>query len=87
MRYLVSTCLYTNNISHTLFNEVSVTAQLDVLYPESATFKVGFSNHETMTAELDLSAKLHVNKTKWAVLNLKPISGAKLSKMKVGENG
>ena len=55
-------------------NEISVSAPLEILYPESVVFKVVINDTETLSATVCLSTNLHINETKWLILHLEPES-------------
>lgn len=55
-------------------NDLSVSAPLSKLYPESITFRVVFQNHENLVAKCDLSSTVRINETQWLILNLRPES-------------
>lgn len=50
-------------------NEISISAPLELLYPESVVFKV-IINNETLSATVNLSTNLHINEMKWLILHL-----------------
>lgn len=53
-------------------NEISISAPLDILYPQTAVFKVVLDNKQALVAEVELSTVLHVNEPKWLILHLEP---------------
>eukprot|EP00979_Chaetoceros_neogracilis_P015865 scaffold6631_cov287-Chaetoceros_neogracile.AAC.6 len=55
-------------------NEISISAPLELLYSESAVFKVMIGNNESLVAEVELSKVLHANEPKWMILHLEPES-------------
>lgn len=54
-------------------NEISISAPLELLYFESAAFKVKIGN-EILVAKVELSKVLHINEPKWLILHLEPES-------------
>jgi len=59
-------------------NELIVTSEkLSSLFSSTATFRVKFDEHgqEDMIAKFQISRRLHVNETKWLILNLRPSEG------------
>ena len=52
-------------------NEISISAPLELLYSESAAFKVKIGN-ECLVAQVELDKVLHINEPKWLILHLEP---------------
>lgn len=53
-------------------NEISISAPLELLYPQTAVFKVVLDNKQALVAEVELSTVLHINEPKWLILHLEP---------------
>jgi len=45
---------------------------LELLYPQTAVFKVVLDNKQALVAEVELSTVLHINEPKWLILHLEP---------------
>jgi hypothetical protein len=57
-------------------NELVLSSKLAALYASTATFRVKFSDpaQPDLIAQFQISRRLHVNETKWLILNLRPES-------------
>jgi len=64
----------TNSNSAGPSNELVISSKLSLLYTSSATFRVKFSDPAVpdLIAQFQISRRLHVNETKWLILNLRP---------------
>lgn len=52
-------------------NILSISAPLDMLYPETVVFSLALENENTLVAHCKLNS-LHINESQWLILNLNP---------------
>lgn len=59
------------NVLFSIENILSISAPLDMLYPETVIFKLVLDNNDNLVATCKLNS-LHINESQWLIMNLNP---------------